>query len=148
MGGTVDAVAPTFEQPIQETVIKHQLEEEPELKPVESDLIETTSYIRNFNVFYEEVIPEVIEEKITTYNEDEFIIIESNNVLNDIEVIDAEVVAPKTVEEDQFSLSFDMPLAQEEEKPSENTIVFDLSKCLLRQKHAFKGLSFFGKKWL
>ncbi len=127
LAGTKDVVAPSFEQPIQEMVIKHQLEEEPELKPVPSDLIETTSYIRNFNVFYEEVIPEVIEEKITTYNEDEFIIIESKNVLNDIEVVDAEVVAPKTVEEDQFSLSFDMPLAPKEEEPAENTIVFDLT---------------------
>ena len=127
LAGTKDAVAPTFEQPIQEAVIKHQLEEEPELKQAQSDLIETTSYIRNFNVFYEEVIPEVIEEKITTYDEDEFIIIESKNVLNDIEVVDAEVVAPKTVEEDQFSLSFDMPLTPKEEESEENTIVFDLT---------------------
>lgn len=127
LGGTKEVVS-SFEQPIQETVIKHQLEEEPELKQAESDLIETTSYIRNFNVFYEEVMPEVIEEKITTYNEDEFIIIESKNVLNDIEVIDAEVVAPKTVEEDQFALSFDMPLsAPKEDEPSQNTIVFDLT---------------------
>lgn len=126
LGGTKLAVSPTLEQPIEEPVIKHQLVEEPEVKQQESDLIETTSYIRNFNVFYEEVIPEVVEEKITTYDEDEFIIIESKNVLNDIEVVDAEVVTAKTLEEDQFSLSFDMPLSQEEE-PSQNTIVFDLT---------------------
>ena len=127
LGGAKTVVSPSFEQPIEAPVIKHQLVEEPELKQQESDLIETTSYIRNFNVFYEEVIPEVVEEKITTYDEEEFIIIESKNVLNDIEVVDAEVVTAKSVEEDQFSLSFDMPLSHGEEEPSQNTIVFDLT---------------------
>ncbi len=132
LGGEKEVTIPTFEKPLEEPVIKHQLveevEEEVEVTLPETDLIQTTNYIRNFNVFYEEVIPEVVEEKITTYNEDEFIIIESKDVLNDIEVVDAQVVTPKTVEEDQFALSFDMPLnGAKEEEPAQNTIVFDLT---------------------
>jgi len=129
LGGTAEVDDTSFNQPIETPVIKHQLEETPEPKEIESDLIETTNYLRNFNVFYEEVIPEVVEEKITTYNEDEFIIIESKNVLNDIEVVDEEVIAPSTVEEDQFSLSFDMPLSSpKEEEPAQNTVVFNLTE--------------------
>lgn len=122
-----------------EPVIKHDLMEEieevePELKiktenkeepstEEESDLIPTTSYIKNFNVFYEEVVAENVE--------DDFIIIEAKNILNDIEVVDPEVVSAKAEEEDQFALSFDMPLAEakkeeiEEEAP---TITFDLNE--------------------
>lgn len=112
---------PNFEEP----VIKHTLEEEPE-EP-ESDLIPTTTYIRNFNVFYDEVIPEPVEEVVATTSDDDFIIIEAKDVINEMEVIGAEVVSPKKEEEDQFALTFDMPLNEvKEEKPSENTIIFDL----------------------
>ncbi|WP_343487678.1 cell division protein FtsZ [Allomuricauda sp. d1] len=119
--------------PVDEPVIKHTLsededEDEPEathetiqeVREPESDLIPTTSYIRNFNVFYEEVVAENVE--------DDFIIIEAKNIINDIEVIDPEVVAPEAVEEDQFALAFDMPLSQEnaEEEEKEHTITFDL----------------------
>jgi len=115
-----------FEEPIaEEPIIKHTLEEEEEV--IESDLIPTTNYIRNFNVFYDEVLPEPVPEVIATTQDDDFIIIEAKDVINEIEVIDAEIVSPKKVEEDQFSLSFDMPLNKAQEKEdSENTIVFDL----------------------
>ncbi len=102
-------------------IVKHTLEmdEVEEISPkVEEEvhLIPTTNYIRNFNVFYEEVVPENIE--------DDFVIIEAKSILNDIEVVDPEEVSPKA-EEDQFALTFDMPLnAVEEEK--EHTITFDL----------------------
>ena len=103
-------------------IVKHTLEMESEEaeKPQESesDLIPTTSYIRNFNVFYEEVVPENVE--------DDFVIIEAKNIINNIEVIDAEVVSPK-VEEDQFTLSFDMPLNSVEDE-KEQTVTFDLNE--------------------
>ena len=103
-------------------IVKHTLEMESEEaeKPQEreSDLISTTSYIRNFNVFYEEVVPENVE--------DDFVIIEAKNIINNIEVIDAEVVSPK-VEEDQFTLSFDMPLNSVEDE-KEQTVTFDLNE--------------------
>ncbi len=118
---------PSFETPVQdEPIIKHTLEEEPE-EP-ESDLIPTSNYIRNFNVFYEEVIPEPVQEVIaTTTEDDDFIIIEAKDIINEMEVIDAEVVSPVKEEEDQFTLSFDMPLNElKEDKPSENTVTFEL----------------------
>ncbi|WP_222983367.1 cell division protein FtsZ [Flagellimonas meishanensis] len=103
-------------------VVKHtlEIEEEEEIRTpiLDSDLIPTTSYIRNFNVFYEEVVPENVE--------NDFIIIEAKNILKNIEVIDAEVVSPK-VEEDQFTLSFDMPLSHMEEE-REQTVTFNLDE--------------------
>lgn len=119
---------PTFTEPSEgEPVIKHTLEEES--GEPESDIIPTTNYIRNFNVFYEEVLPKPVEEVVaSTTMDDDFIIIEAKDVINDINVIDAEVVSPK-LEEDQITLTFDMPLNEvKEEKPFENTITFDLDK--------------------
>ncbi|MEN8790245.1 MAG: cell division protein FtsZ [Flavobacteriaceae bacterium] len=100
-----------------EPVIKHELKEEEEVL----DLIPTTNYIRNFNVFYEEVIAEPV-------SEDEFIIIDSKDTLNDIEVVDPIVVSAETEEKDQFALSFDMPLpsGDEKENQAENVITFSL----------------------
>lgn len=103
-------------------VVRHTLEMdevEPIQAEIESDLIPTTNYIKNFNVFYEEVVPENVE--------DDFIIIEAKKILNDIEVIDPEVVSPKAAE-DQFTLSFDMPLnaSEEDTEEKEHTITFDL----------------------
>ena len=122
---------PVVEPEPEPTIVKHTLEIEEveevkeikEVKPLTNaqgpDLVPTTSYIRNFNVFYEEVVPE--------YVEDDFIIIEAKNIINNIEVIDAEVVSPKA-NEDQFTLSFDMPLNEqvEEEDEKEHTITFNL----------------------
>jgi cell division protein FtsZ len=124
--------APSFDinVPLDEPVIKHQLEDvvEPEIKAPESDLIETTNYIRNFNVFYEEVViePEV-KEVIAENHDEDFIIIEAKNVINDIDVVDPEVVSVKE-EEDQFALTFDMPINSNEEDEKENTITFDLGE--------------------
>ncbi|WP_375323704.1 cell division protein FtsZ [Flagellimonas sp. GZD32] len=107
------------------TIVKHTLDmveekEAPAPTPKDPDLIPTTNYIRNFNVFYEEVIAEPTKE-------DDFIIIEAKSILNNIDVVDAEVVEPKS-NEDQFTLSFDMPLNQhvEEEDEKEHTITFNL----------------------
>src|SRR5690606_10207989 len=73
------------EEPKMETkVVKHTLFEE------ELDLIPTTSYIKNFNVFYEEVIAD--------HADSDFIIIDSKDALNDIEVVEPVVVSNKKVE--------------------------------------------------
>ncbi|MBW8200184.1 cell division protein FtsZ [Flagellimonas abyssi] len=111
-------------------VVKHTLEidEEPEVKQTvapkvevkDPNLIPTTNYIRNFNVFYEEVIADKVD--------DDFVIIEAKNVINNFDVIDAEVVSSKS-NEDQFTLSFDMPLNNdeaEEEEEKEHTVTFNL----------------------
>ena len=85
------------------------------------DLIPTTSYIKNFNVFYEEVIAEDISE--------DFIVIESKTSIHDIEVVDPKEVSYKRIEEDQFALSFDMPLSDtEDEEEKENVITFSLDE--------------------
>lgn len=115
-----------------ELVVKHELVEETEEEedqakgPVnEINLIPTTSYIKNFNVFYEEVLAENLQE--------DFIVIDSKDSLNDIEVVEPEYVSSKKQEEDQFTLSFDMPFSQskrnnEEEEEKEHTITFSLDE--------------------
>jgi len=108
------------------TVVKHTLEMEeeqeevaPKIEAKDPDLIPTTNYIRNFNVFYEEVVAENVD--------DDFVIIEAKNVINNIDVVDAEEVSAKD-NEDQFTLSFDMPLNSqpEEEDEKEHTVTFNL----------------------
>ncbi|MCL6268051.1 cell division protein FtsZ [Flagellimonas myxillae] len=121
---------PVTEEP---KVVRHtlEMEEEPNEPEIvsnepESDLIPTTNYIKNFNVFYEEVVPENVE--------DDFVIIEAKSILNDIEVVDPEVLSPKA-EEDQFALTFDMPLNAEEveEEETQNTITFDLDDDSIKE---------------
>ena len=105
------------EEEVFEPVIKHELIEDEQYM----ELIPTTNYIRNFNVFYEEVIAEGVAE-------DEFLIIDANHKLRSMEVIDAEVVSPKPVDEDQMAFSFDLPLNErsDEEEENENVITFNL----------------------
>ncbi|WP_291865955.1 cell division protein FtsZ, partial [Maribacter sp.] len=95
-------------------VVKHNLGDVDDL-----DLIPTNNYIRNFNVFYEEVIAENV-------SEDDFIIVDSSEALKSIEVVGAEEVASKPQEEeDMFAMSFDMPLNAKKEE-QENVITFSL----------------------
>lgn len=102
---------------------KEQIRKEPKmayefLDQGDFDLIPTTSYIKNFNVFYEEVIAENVKE-------DDFVIIETSAALRDIEVVEPEVLRTKK-EEDQFAISFDLPLVTDDEEEKENTITFSL----------------------
>jgi len=114
-----------------EAAVVHVLEEEevaafkpakkryqPELE--DEELIPTTHYIRNFNVFYEEVIA-------TDVREEEFIIIDSKKAVNDIEVIDPEVLKSTEREKEQFTFSFDMPIRNaRDDDEQEHVITFDL----------------------
>lgn len=93
----------------------------PPATPDVSDLVPTTNYIRNFNVFYEEVIAE-------TTHPDDFVIIDTKNLVAQMEVVDPEIV-PGTIEtEDQISLAFDAPLRSEDADPEEkqHVITFNL----------------------
>ena len=108
------------------TVHTLEMDEEEEVKKVKPvqkyefvdeadfDLIPTTNYIKNFNVFYEEVVAHNV-------SEDDFVII--NAATRDIEVVEPEVLKAKNVEDDDFSIDFDMPMRDEER---ENVITFDL----------------------
>ena len=104
------------EEEVFEPIIKHSLEVEETI-----DLIPTTNFIKNFNVFYEEVIAEKTEEE-------DFIIIDSKKTLKDIEVIDPEELAGKIDEKEQIALSFDMPLTDVGEEENENVITFSLDE--------------------
>ena len=106
------------EEEVFDPVIRHELVEEEDQY---MELIPTTNYIRNFNVFYEEVIAEGV-------SEDDFLIIDANQKLRNIEVIDAEEVAANPVDEDQMAFSFDLPLNEQsdEDEQSENVITFNL----------------------
>lgn len=114
------------QQDLSEPGMVHTLDlsemEEEELPDTHMDLLPTTQYIRSFNVFYEEVIAEPGDE--------EFVIIDSKDIIREIEVVDPEEVSPIALE-DQFALAFDMPLEeshtdQEQEDRQQDLITFDL----------------------
>lgn len=101
--------------PTEPEVIKHTLFEDD--KP-EMDLIPTTNFIKNFNVFYDEVVADAPKEE-------DFVIVD----VRDFDVVDAEEV--KVVqEEDQFAFSFDIPKKEQkvEEDEQEHTITFSLDE--------------------
>ncbi|PCJ97362.1 MAG: cell division protein FtsZ [Flavobacteriaceae bacterium] len=107
-----------LDEEIPETIVKHTLVD----IELEENLIPTTNYIKNFNVFYEEVVAENVKEE-------DFIIIEAKDLINDIEVVDPVELSSK-LEEDQTALSFDMPLSNSdtiEEDEKEHVITFDLN---------------------
>ncbi|MBT8238484.1 MAG: cell division protein FtsZ [Croceitalea sp.] len=132
LSASAPAMSFDLDEPIEEPVIKHTLEEEPETletEEPESELIPTTNNIRNFYVFYEEVKPEQVDEVLATNVEEDFVIIESKTILNDIDVVDPEVVSSQKGEEDQFALTFDMPLNDTADKEEDaSTITFDLDE--------------------
>lgn len=112
------------EEVVQVPAVKHTLTDDSD----DFDLIPTTNYIRNFNVFYEEVVEEVAAENVS---EDDFIIIDSSSKIHDIDVVDPEVVSSnevEEVEEDQFAMSFELPIVTSNEEEDENVIMFDLSE--------------------
>ena len=82
------------------------------------DLIPTTNYIKNFNVFYEEVVAKDV-------SEDDFVIIESSDNLRSIEVVEPQEIKAQD-QDDQFAIGFDLPLVTDEEE-KENVIMFDLN---------------------
>ncbi len=106
-----------MDEEVFEPVIRHELGDEDQLM----ELIPTTNYIRNFNVFYEEVIAEGVEEG-------DFLIIDAKEKLRNIEVIDAEEVSAKPVDQDQMALSFELPLNEKsgDEEEADNVITFSL----------------------
>lgn len=122
------------EQNLSDDTVKYHLEEEvkQEIEPVikhtldieeEMELIPTTNFIRNFNVFYEEVIADEVLD-------DGFIIIDSKDTIRDIEVVDPEELSVEQPEKDQISFSFDMPISssEDQEEEQENVVSFNLDE--------------------
>ncbi len=101
-----------------EPIVKHTLEIEEEM-----DLIPTTNYIRNFNVFCEEVVAEEV-------HENDFVIVDSKEALFDIEVVDPVTVSAKDDSKEQIAFSFDLPIVEnnQEEDEKEHVITFTLDE--------------------
>jgi cell division protein FtsZ len=103
-----------------EPIVKHILEIEEDM-----DLIPTTNFIRNFNVFYDEVVA-------TEINENDFVIIDSKEALFDIEVVDPVTLSATDDKKEQIAFSFDLPIVQnkeeEEEEEKEHVITFTLDE--------------------
>lgn len=106
-------------------VIKHTLIDDVEEPGM--DLVPTSNYIKNFNVFYEEIVEEVAQ---ISDSDDDFVIIDSKDALHDMVVVDPVTVAYERLKEEQMAMSFDMPLAKtqedEEEEEQDNVITFSL----------------------
>lgn len=103
-----------------EPIVKHTLEIEEDM-----DLIPTTNFIRNFNVFYDEVVA-------TEINENDFVIVDSKDALFDIEVVDPVTLSAADDKKEQIAFSFDLPIVQnkeeEEEDEKEHVITFTLDE--------------------
>ncbi len=124
---------PKKEEKEEPSIIKHELiEDEPEN---DNPLIPTTDFIKNIDVDYE------IVDAFSAEND--FVIINAQDIIKEIEVNDAKEVDADEEKADQFSLAFDMPVdGNVEEKTNtvtttekiedeEQPIVFDLSDDIL-----------------
>ena len=123
-------------------IIKHELIEEEEEEIKESLLLPTTEFLKNLDV-----VDHVEVNPFSTDND--FVIINAQEIINQIEVNDANELAAeenKKEEEDQFTLAFDMPVSGNEEQSiqtedritpvakheeEEKPIVFDLTDDVL-----------------
>jgi len=112
---------------VEPKVIKHKLIDDVEEPGM--DLVPTSNYIKNFNVFYEEVVEEIaqINDEVS---DDDFVIIDSKDALHDMVVVDPVTVAYERLKEEQMAMSFDMPLAETQEddveEEQDNVITFSL----------------------
>ncbi len=128
---------PKKEETEEPSVIKHELIEEEDED--EDRLLPTTDLLKNIDVEYE-IVDAFSAEK-------DFVIINAQDIIKEIEVNDAKELEAEEIvaeEEDQFSLAFDMPVSgNSEEKANEvptsekskdeeeQPIVFDLSDDIL-----------------
>ncbi len=123
-----ELIPPDNEETEEPTRTVFQLEEETfELETSESfeenQLITTSELIRDLSVTAEVV--EVIEKNQI---DDDFVIIDTSELIKGIEVIDAEVVTPDHSPLEQDDFSFELPLITDENNSEEEapTVVFDL----------------------
>ena len=95
-------------------VVKHTLEFEEIEEDSHSKLIPTTEVIRNINVVYDEVLD------YQTLEEEDFII-------TPVKEIKEEEIEVQDVEEEQITLTFDLPLSDlKKEDKKENKLLFEL----------------------
>ncbi|MBC9797138.1 cell division protein FtsZ [Sinomicrobium weinanense] len=89
-----------------ETTIKHTLTEEDKGKRM--DLVPTTDLIKDINVVYDEVYA----------REEDFVIIDTTENIRNIDVQAEEVQTAEQKEQQQTTLSFDMPLSTRKSEPA------------------------------
>ena len=89
----------------------------------ENPLINTSDLIRELPV-----TAEVIEFSAEDDIDDDFVIVDTSELIKEIEVIDAEIVSPASASFDQDDFSFELPLVTDETDSEEMapTVVFDL----------------------
>ncbi|GLB51170.1 cell division protein FtsZ [Neptunitalea chrysea] len=108
-------------------VVEDTLEDKEE---VSNGFIPTSEAIRNIEVEAEPVQePVSVTPLYEEINEDDFVIVDTNETIRAFEVDDFEAVTFEKKEE-QFSLSFDMPIRNEEkhEDEEEQVVTFDLTE--------------------
>ncbi len=138
-------IAPVIEleEKKESPVVRHTLDlEEEEPKPIEKkseispvdniDLIPTTELIRDIKVVYKEVDVKgnTVDPEV---DDDDFIIKPVTRMSNDSEnVADVEVISDYIEEEQQITLTFDLPLTNEEEqvKESKEEVIFELTDAI------------------
>ena len=131
---------PKKEETQEASVIKHKLIDDEAVEDNEV-LIPTTNLLKDIEVVYEEVSP--------LASDSDFVIINAQDIIKQIEVHDAEDVSSEEEKEaDQFELAFDIPVGGNKEAPEhdatnieenereieEQPIVFDLSDDILDMK--------------
>ncbi|WP_108801985.1 cell division protein FtsZ [Aquimarina sp. Aq107] len=121
------------EEPV---IIKHELIEEEEEDISESLLLPTTEFLKNIDV--------VDPEEVSPFSVDsDFVIINAQDIINQIEVNDANEIAlakeEKEKEEDQFTLAFDMPVGGNEEQ---NIETVDPTPTVVKQEEEEKPIVF------
>ncbi|WP_378185503.1 cell division protein FtsZ [Aquimarina sp. W85] len=125
---------PKKEEVKPDPIIKHTLLDDEQLEqPIKNtSFIPTTEFLKNIDVEYEVVKP---------FSKDEdFVIINAQDIINQIEVKDAEDVREELItekaKEDQFTLAFDMPVQQEEKQVDEpkETVQIDSKKHVEDEK--------------
>ncbi|GAA0718233.1 cell division protein FtsZ [Aquimarina litoralis] len=120
----INPIPPKEEVKEEPAIIKHELiEEEEEENISESLLLPTTEFLKNIDV--------VEPEEVNPFSVDnDFVIINAQEIINQIEVNDAnEIAAAESEKEDQFTLAFDMPVGgNEEPKVQQESTIFDTPK--------------------
>lgn len=100
-----------------EPVIRHTLTEDND--NLNNGMVPTTELIKNINVVYEEVIPDM----------DDFVIVDTTAAIKNMDVVEPEEVSYE--DENQFTLAFDMPVQNDETEQDNseaaNVVLFDLN---------------------
>ncbi|MFD2564296.1 cell division protein FtsZ [Aquimarina rubra] len=126
---------PQIEEVKEEPIIKHELIEEEEEDIKESLLLPTTEFLKNLDVVDAEVV--------NPFSTDgDFVIINAQDIINQIEVNDANEVTMAESEkekEDQFTLAFDMPVGGNEEQ---NIEAVDITPSVVKQEEEEKPIVF------